>query len=77
MLRLISRRMVLGLIPLTVTLVAWYAGAPPRPAGPFAWQFWLAVLLSIPGLILAFWSMSLFFQFGDGTPAPWDPPEGA
>lgn len=35
----------------------------------------MAVLLAVPGLILAIWTMSLFIRFGDGTAAPWDPPQ--
>ena len=31
--------------------------------------------LAVPGLILAAWTMSLFIRFGDGTAAPWDPPQ--
>ena len=38
-------------------------------------RFVLAFAISVPGLILAGWTMSLFIRFGDGTAAPWDPPQ--
>lgn len=38
------------------------------------WKFWLATLLAIPGVILSLAAMAMFLRFGDGTPAPWDPP---
>lgn len=38
---------------------------------------WVVVTLivAIPGVVLAGWTMSLFIRFGDGTAAPWDPPQ--
>jgi len=44
-------------------------------AKPDSMRFVLAVAVSVPGLILAGWTMSLFIRFGDGTAAPWDPPQ--
>lgn len=44
-------------------------------AEPGSMRFVLAVAVSVPGLILAGWTMSLFIRFGDGTAAPWDPPQ--
>jgi protein-S-isoprenylcysteine O-methyltransferase Ste14 len=37
--------------------------------------FWLALLPAGAGLVLAIWTVKLFMTFGDGTPAPWDPPQ--
>lgn len=37
--------------------------------------FWLALILACIGLGLAVWTVRLFMKFGDGTPAPWDPPQ--
>jgi protein-S-isoprenylcysteine O-methyltransferase Ste14 len=37
--------------------------------------FWLALLPACIGLGLAVWTVTLFMKFGDGTPAPWDPPQ--
>ena len=44
-------------------------------APPTALAFWLAILFAVPGGLLALWSTSLFFRFGEGTAAPWDPPQ--
>ena len=33
------------------------------------------VLLAAPGLVLAVWTIRLFFAAGKGTLAPWDPPK--
>jgi protein-S-isoprenylcysteine O-methyltransferase Ste14 len=37
--------------------------------------FWLAFLSFAIGLILCSWTVALFMKFGEGTPAPWDPPK--
>ena len=37
-------------------------------------QFWLSILIAIPGTLLSFGSAALFFRHGNGTAAPWDPP---
>lgn len=37
--------------------------------------FWIALVFAIAGLFIALWTMSLFFSFGNGTPAPWNPPK--
>lgn len=44
-------------------------------SAPGSIRFVLAVVLAVPGLILGAWTMSLFIRFGDGTAAPWDPPQ--
>lgn len=44
-------------------------------AEPGSIRFVIALVVSVPGLILAGWTMSLFIRFGDGTAAPWDPPQ--
>ncbi len=49
---------------------AWAAA----PASYRDWEFWLALLLLLPGLVLAAWTVRLFLSKGEGTPAPWDPP---
>lgn len=36
--------------------------------------FWLAVFFGLFGMFSAIWAVSLFFRFGNGTAAPWDPP---
>ena len=37
--------------------------------------YWLAVILGVGGIVISFWTVSLFFCHGDGTAAPWDPPK--
>ena len=37
--------------------------------------FWLGILALIPGLLLIISTVRIFIRFGDGTPAPWDPPK--
>ncbi len=44
-------------------------------ATPDRLLFWLALLPAGAGLGLAVWTVKLFMTFGDGTPAPWDPPQ--
>lgn len=43
-------------------------------AGPAEPAFWLALLATLGAAVLFGWTASLFFRFGNGTPAPWDPP---
>lgn len=49
-----------------------YAGAP---ASPGQFQFWAGFTALGAGLFLAIWTVSLFVRVGEGTPAPWDPPQ--
>lgn len=44
-------------------------------ATPDHFLFWLALLPACAGLGLAVWTVRLFISFGEGTPAPWDPPQ--
>ena len=37
--------------------------------------FWLALFAGSTGLGLSAWTTRIFMTFGDGTPAPWDPPK--
>ena len=43
-------------------------------AEPTQVRFWIAVLLAVPGIALASWTIKLFAGLGEGTLAPWDPP---
>ena len=36
--------------------------------------FWIAIIFAAIGLTFAIWTVGLFLKYGDGTPAPWDPP---
>jgi protein-S-isoprenylcysteine O-methyltransferase Ste14 len=41
-----------------------------------SYGFWVVgVLLFLAGLFLAIWTMCLFAKMGQGTAAPWDPPQ--
>jgi protein-S-isoprenylcysteine O-methyltransferase Ste14 len=46
-----------------------------NPASAGDWPFWLAVVLFVPGMILAGWTSRLFLRVGEGTPVPWEPPK--
>ena len=45
----------------------WADWASPRGAS--------ALALALAGLSLALWTMGLFARYGEGTAAPWDPPQ--
>ena len=45
--------------------------APARVAEP---RFWLGLVLGVSGFALAVWTVRLFRFVGEGTPAPWAPP---
>lgn len=65
---------VLVLVP---ALIAWATRDGPQAAefaGFDSVLFWLAVLSGLPSAALSIWSMTMFFRFGEGTAAPWDPP---
>ena len=49
-----------------------WAGALAGPADP---ELWIGMVLLLPGLGLAAWTSRLFITIGEGTPAPWDPPQ--
>lgn len=38
-------------------------------------RLWLAIAPGLAGLALAVWTVRLFATVGEGTPAPWDPPQ--
>ncbi len=38
-------------------------------------SFWFGLMLLCIGLVLAFWTVRLLLTYGEGTPAPWDPPK--
>jgi len=49
-----------------------YAAVLPDPG---QLQFWLGLVFSFAGLFLGSWTAKLFVSIGQGTPAPWDPPQ--
>ena len=59
-------------------LIVWLSHGTPVavvPAAPDSITFWLAFAFGVPGAVLSLWAMKMFFRFGEGTPAPWDPPK--
>ena len=42
---------------------------------PYQSVFWLGLFLTSIGLSLSVWTVRLFMKFGNGTPAPWEPPK--
>lgn len=74
---------VLLILPGTVIvlvpgLILWAAGGTPVAgalAAPGAVPFWIGLGTFAAGLVLAGWTMKLFIAVGQGTPAPWDPPQ--
>ena len=57
-------------------LIHWLGDLWPFGAMAGAGPHWfLAALLAVPALTLAAKTMILFVHEGDGTPAPWDPPQ--
>lgn len=57
-------------------LIHWFSGGWPfDDALVSIWGAILAVILAAPTLALAIFTMRLFVYEGEGTPAPWDPPQ--
>ena len=61
---------ILVLLPLLVMKWDWH----PRPVflGPLRWLGLVPICL---GIWLGIWSVTLLITRGEGTPAPWDPPQ--
>lgn len=59
--------------------VLLWASADPETgltvAGPGQFDFWIGLAVGLIGLGLAVWTVRLFVRQGEGTPAPWDPPQ--
>ncbi len=73
----------LVLLPGTVTilipgLLLWIS-QNSRWAGTMSrlnsFSFWVGAIFIIAGAALGIWATALFTTFGQGTPAPWDPPQ--
>ena len=65
--------MVLVIIPGLILLVTNALGYPPNLASLGEVRFWLALLAASTGISLAAWSVTLLLEYGQGTPAPWEP----
>jgi len=69
-------------IVLVPGLILWAAAGTPVTgalsdpgAAPGEAPFWIGLGTFAAGLFLAGWTMNLFMAVGQGTPAPWDPPQ--
>ena len=67
--------MVLVVIPLVLMSIFQTRPWSSPPASPGSLAFWLALGLAAYGLTLVIWTVSLFWLYGEGTAAPWDPPQ--
>ena len=66
---------VVVFIPAIILAVAANTSFSHEFTTPDRLLFWLALIPACAGLGLGFWTSRLFLKFGDGTPAPWDPPQ--
>ena len=62
-------------VPGIILVVADGTNFSHQLATPDRFLFWLALLPAGAGLGLAVRTVKLFMTFGEGTPAPWDPPQ--
>jgi hypothetical protein len=65
---------VLVVVPALILWLAHGTALETRPAGIDDPRSWMGVLLFCVGLVFAIWTCRLFVTVGEGTPAPWDPP---
>ena len=65
---------VLVFVPAVVLWLSHGTSAQASVAGAGEAAPWLAVVAATVGLWLAVWTVRLFATYGDGTPAPWEPP---
>ena len=66
---------VLVFIPTIILLTTRDSELAPESVSPPQVWSWMALLAAIVGLALGAWTATLFLKFGEGTPAPWDPPK--
>jgi protein-S-isoprenylcysteine O-methyltransferase Ste14 len=66
---------VLVFVPAFILIIANHLNFSHELLTPDQILFWLALITAGAGLALAIWTVRLFMKFGDGTPAPWDPPK--
>ena len=65
---------VLFFVPLAILWLSGERGFSFEIVPLSSARFWLAIPVAAVGLFLAGSSMRMFFRFGEGTAAPWDPP---
>ena len=61
-------------IPLIILLLTKDSRFSSKLITPSQICFWLALFPATIGLALCVWTLKLFTKYGEGTPAPWDPP---
>jgi len=66
---------VLVVVPAVILAVADGTNFSDHFTATNGFLFWLALLPAGAGILLAIWTVKLFMTFGEGTPAPWDPPQ--
>ena len=66
---------VLVFIPAVIVLLTMGSRFPPELTNPSHILFWLALLAASTGATLCVWAVKHFIRYGEGTPAPWDPPK--
>ena len=67
-----------GVLVLVPALIIWSTSntdAAARYIGPANPGFWLGAIFGAIGLGFAIWTVRLFITRGEGTLAPWDPPQ--
>lgn len=65
----------LVIIPMIVLWTTKHTAYSYRISTPAELSFWIAIVLVLPGIMLSISTARLFLKYGDGTPAPWDPPK--
>ena len=66
---------VLVFIPAVILWIAKDTKYSAELATAYQLSFWLALVAGSIGFGLAVWTVTIFMEFGQGTPAPWDPPK--
>jgi protein-S-isoprenylcysteine O-methyltransferase Ste14 len=66
---------VLVFIPAIILLMTKDSHFHPDISSPEEIRFWVALVVAGIGIMFSIWTSTLFRKFGEGTPAPWDPPQ--
>jgi protein-S-isoprenylcysteine O-methyltransferase Ste14 len=66
---------VLVFVPVVILITTYNSSFSFELIGPDRLLFWPGLAAAGLGLALATWTVTLFTKFGQGTPAPWDPPQ--
>ena len=66
---------VLVFVPAVILFACRTTPYSHKLADPGHLFFWLGLVAAATGIILAVWTVTLFITYGQGTPAPWDPPQ--